>query len=288
MKSILKTVTLLTALAAAPLLRADVDPNPDTLRIALLPDENASTIIKDNQGLKDELESRLGKKVELVVTTDYSSMIEAMRRGRLELAYFGPLSYVLAKAKSEIEAFACQQQKGVPTYRSIVIANADAGIGSFEEIKGHTMAYGDPASTSSHLIPKTELKERGLEPGRDYSEQFLGAHDAVALSVQSGNAQAGGLSEPIFRSLVEKGIIDEDKVVIVGYSKPYPNYPWAMQSALDPELKARIRKAFMEIEDLEVLEKFKAEKFVAVEDSDYDVIRKLGEVLDLDFAELSK
>src|SRR5690554_4747398 len=81
------------------------DANPDTLKVALLPDENASELIKRNQPLKDYLESTLDKKVQLIVTTDYSSMIEAMRFGRIDLAYFGPLSYVLAKSKSEIEPF---------------------------------------------------------------------------------------------------------------------------------------------------------------------------------------
>jgi phosphonate transport system substrate-binding protein len=53
--------------------------------------------------------------VELIVTTDYSSMIEAMRHGRIDLAYFGPLSYVMAKSKSDIEAFAAIEKKGSAT-----------------------------------------------------------------------------------------------------------------------------------------------------------------------------
>lgn len=57
-------------------------------------------LIKRNQPLKDYLEEHLDKKVQLIVTTDYSSMIEAMRFGRIDLAYFGPLSYVMAKAKA--------------------------------------------------------------------------------------------------------------------------------------------------------------------------------------------
>lgn len=290
----LRTCLATAAFAAASALLApsgafaDDKSDPDTLRVALLPDENASTLIKDNQGLKDILEEKLDKKVELVVTTDYSSMIEAMRRGRLELAYFGPLSYVLAKSKSEIEAFACQRQHGVPTYRSILIGNTEAGVTSYEDIEGKIMAYGDPASTSSHLIPKSHLADKGLKADEDYEEQFLGAHDAVAVAVQNGRAQAGGLSEPIFKSLVERGMIDLDKVTVLGHSKPYPNYPWAMQSHLDPELKEAIREAFMEIEDLEVLEKFKADGFAAVTDEDYDVVRELGQLLKLDFADLSK
>ena len=50
-----------------------------------VPDESPTTIIKDNEGLKDYLERELGKKVELVVTTDYSSMIEAVRHGRIHI-----------------------------------------------------------------------------------------------------------------------------------------------------------------------------------------------------------
>lgn len=81
--------------------------DPSKLRVALLPDENAASIIQNAQPLKRYLEQRLKKDVEIVVTTDYSSMIEAMRFGRIEVAYFGPFSYVLAKSKAPgIEPFA--------------------------------------------------------------------------------------------------------------------------------------------------------------------------------------
>ena len=74
--------------------------DPARLRVALLPDENASSLIQNAQPLKVYLEQTLKKDIELVVTTDYSSMIEAMRFGRIEVAYFGPFSYVLAKSKA--------------------------------------------------------------------------------------------------------------------------------------------------------------------------------------------
>jgi phosphonate transport system substrate-binding protein len=266
---------------------ASGDPDPATLKIALLPDENASTIIKKNEGLKLYLEERLGKKIELVVTTDYSSMIEAMRHGRLDLGYFGPLSYVLAKSKSDIEAFAGLSEKGDTTYNAVIIANANAGIDKLEDIAGKDMAYGDPASTSSHLIPKSMLAEKGLIHTRDYNEHFLGAHDAVALTVQNGKAQAGGLSKIIFETLVEKGSIDPAKVKIIAVSRPFPQYPWAMRSDLDPKLKVNIQKAFLELKDPEILRGFKgATGFGAMTDKDYDVIRDLAKLLNLDFSKM--
>lgn len=263
---------------------AKTDADPDTLKVALLPDESAATIIKNNQPLKDYLEKRLNKKIELVVTTDYSSMIEAMRHGRLDLAYFGPLSYVLAKSKSDIEAFAAIEKKGSTTYQAVVIGNLAAGVNSIADIAGKNVAYGDTASTSSHLIPKSMLAEQGLWTGKDYQEHFLGAHDAVAVAVQNGHAQAGGLSRPIFESLVARKMISLDKVKVLGYSKPFPQYPWTMRSNLKPELKQQIKDAFVELDDPAVLKPFKADAFASVADSDYDVVRDLGSLLNIDLA----
>ena len=261
-------------------------PDPEVLKVALLPDESASTVIKNNEPLKNYLEKNLNKKIELVVTTDYSSMIEAMRHGRIDIGYFGPLSYVLAKSKSEIEAFACIEKKGSTTYQAVIIGNIGAGINSIADIKGKDMAYGDQASTSSHLIPKSMLLDQGLTTGKEYKEHFLGAHDAVAMSVQNGNAQAGGLSRPIFEALVAKGVIDLKKVKPLAYSKPFPEYPWTMRSDLKPELKEKIKTAFYKTKEADVLKPFKADGFAPITDTDYNVVRDLAKILNLDLAKM--
>ena len=131
--------------------------------MALLPDENASKVIQDNEGLKSYLEKELGKKIKFHVLTSYAAMIEATRNGQIDVAYFGPLSYCMAKDKCEIECFAAKIKRGSTTYTSVVIANVDSGIEKVEDIKGKKMAYGDPASTSSHLIPKGVLAKAGVK-----------------------------------------------------------------------------------------------------------------------------
>jgi len=214
------------ALALASRARAQPAADPASIRVALLPDENASSIIQNALPLKKYLERALGKDIELVVTTDYSSMIEAMRFGRIEVAYFGPLSYVLAKSKGpDIEPFAVGVSKGSPTYKSVIIARVDGPVKSLADIRGKMVGYGDFASTSSHLIPRALLARNGMLGGTDYKYVLLGAHDAVARAVQSGQVQAGGLSQEIFKSLVAKGSIDGDKVIVLAESDPIPNYP---------------------------------------------------------------
>ncbi len=278
----MKHFILCLLMASAAMCGAAETRDPEMLRVALLPDENPSTIIKNNQPLKDYLEKATGKQIDLIVTTDYSSMIEAMRNKRIELAYFGPLSYVLAHSKCEIEPFATLVKEGKPTYQSVLIVNAAAGIATVADIKGKVVAYGDKASTSSHLIPKSILADSHLDAGRDYEEQFVGAHDAVAMAVQNGHAQAGGLSKPIFDSLIERKLIDPEKVKVLLVSKDYPNYPWTMQSDLAPTLKLRIRDAFLNCKDKAVLKPFKGDGFAAVTNDDYKPVRDLIGLLKLD------
>ena len=256
--------------------------NPDILRVAILPDENASELIKQNIKLQLYLEDRLDKKIELVVTTDYSSMIEAMRFGRLELAYFGALSYVMAKQKAEIECFAAQMKKGSIMYHGVIIANNESGIDTISDIKGKHMSYGDPASTSSHLIPRAHLLINANLDIDDYIPHYLGAHDAVAMNVQNGNSDAGGLSKKIFEHLVERELVSLDKVKVIAVSDPFPNYPWTMQSSLNPELKEKIKAAFYELDDPEITKPLKADGFLPVTDADYDIVRDTRTLLGMD------
>lgn len=263
------------------------DRDPKRLRVALLPDENAATLIQNAQPLKQYLEATLKKEIELIVTTDYSSMIEAMRFGRIEVAYFGPFSYVLAKGRApNIEPFAVGIEKGSPTYHSVLVASADGPVKSVADIRGKPFAFGDQASTSSHLVPRAHLLKKGLEGDKDYKVVHLGTHDAVARAVQAGQVPAGALSQAIYRSLIERKMIDPTKVMQIDLSAPIPNYPMTMQGNLAPALKDAIRSAFLNAKDKEVLRAFRVEGFAPTDDKAYDVLRETAAVLQLDMAKM--
>ena len=262
--------------------------DPSRLRVALLPDENASTLIQNAQPLKQYLERTLRKDIELVVTTDYSSMIEAMRFGRIEVAYFGPFSYVLAKSRApEIEPFAVGVERGSPTYQSVLIATAGGTVSKLEDVRGKPFGFGDQASTSSHLAPRAHLARKfGLDGEKDYRPVHLGTHDAVARAVQAGQVPAGALSKPILDNLIARGTVDAAKIVQLDLSAPIPNYPIVMQGNLAPALKQAIRTAFLDMKDKEVLKSFRVEAFASTDDRAYDVLRETASVLKLDLARM--
>ena len=284
---------LATQLAAAALLSCALPAyaqgkNPDKLRVALLPDENAASIIQNAQPLKRHLAQVLGKEIEITVTTDYSSMIEAMRFGRIEVAYFGPFSYVLAKSKAPaIEPFAVGVERGSPTYQSVLIATAGGPVKTLADVRGKPFGFGDQASTSSHLAPRAHLlKKYQLDGEKDYRPVHLGTHDAVARAVQAGQVPAGALSKPILDTLIARGIVDSNKIVQLDLSAPIPNYPVVMQASLAPALKQAIRTAFLEMKDKEILKAFRVESFAPTNDQAYDVLRETATILELDLGSM--
>lgn len=284
------TQTLAAALlsVALPLSASAQGKDPSRLRVALLPDENAATLIQNAQPLKQYLQESLGKDIEIIVTTDYSSMIEAMRFGRIEIAYFGPFSYVLAKSRApEIEPFAVGVERGSPTYQSVLIASKDGAVKELGDIRGASFGFGDQASTSSHLAPRAHLlKAAQLDGEKDYRPVHLGTHDAVARAVQTGQIPAGALSKPILDSLIQSGTVDGSKIIELDLSDPIPNYPMVMQADLKEELKESIRKAFLDMTDEAVLQSFRVEAFAPASDSDYDVLRETAAILELDIGAL--
>jgi len=278
---LITSVWLVNYLAAGPA----ATPEAKVLRVALLPDETPDIVIEKNMPLKAYLEKRLGMEVELIVTTDYSAMIETMRRGKIDIGYFGPVSYVLLKSRFDgVKPFVAKKDAtGALTYYSIIIAGADTPIKTLADIRGKKVAFGDPASTSSNVIPKLMLiKDGGLNPEQDFESIYLGAHDAVAMAVMRGHVDAGGMGKHIFDSLVRRGIIDPNKVRIIKVSDPIPQYPFVMRTDLDKDLQEKIKRVFLELKDEEVLEPLKAHGFGEISDKDYDIIRDAIKFLQID------
>ena len=265
---------VLAGLLAAAATPARADARPARLVIGLLPTESAPTVIRLNEPLRAYLEKRLGLPVELVVGSDYAATSEALRFGRLDIAYLGPVTYILQSRRAKLLPFARPSHAVVgPTFQAAVIVRADSPAKTLADLRGKEVGFGDPASTSGTWVPRYQLLEAGLVAGRDYTLRVLGAHDAVAFAVAKGRADAGGLSLPIYQRLLREGKIDTGATRVLAASPAIPEYMWTFREGLDPAFREEIRKAFIEVTDPAALQVFNAEAFIASTDSDVDRVR---------------
>ena len=221
---------------------AGAQERPQKLVVGLLPGESAPTVMRLNEPLRAYLEKRLGLPVELAVGANYAATGEALRFGRIDIAYLGPVTYILRSRRAKLEPFARPSHEIVgPTFQAVVIVPADSPAKALQDLKGGEVAFGDPASTSGTWVPRYQLLEAGLVSGRDYTLRVLGAHDAVALAVSNHKVAAGGLSMPIYNRLLKEGKIDPKSVRVLAASPAIPNI--CGRSAKGLPLRSRRRSA---------------------------------------------
>ncbi|WP_322846889.1 phosphonate ABC transporter substrate-binding protein [Pseudomonas sp. B33.4] len=257
----------------------------DKLTIGLIPSEDSQAMIESSKQVLDDLQAKIGMPVVPFVATDYNGIIEALRSGKLDVAYLGPFSYVLATSVADVEAFsvAVTKKTGQSAYKSVILARKDSGIHTLADLKGHTFAFVDPSSASGHLFPKAGLEQAGFAPDTLFKRViFSGSHDASILAVENKKVDAAAVADRIFASAVAKGVVKQDDFEIVWSSKPIPESPMVWRKALDPELKKKIADALASIKDVPWGDQGVLNGFQPTTDASYDVVRETAKVLDLD------
>ncbi len=280
LRSFLRVASIALTLTAAGLASAK-----DQLTIGLIPSEDSQAMIEASKQVLSTLESRLGMPVVPFVATDYNGIIEALRAGKLDVAYLGPFSYVLATSVANVEAFAVAvtRKTGQSAYKSVIVARKDSGIRELADLKGRTFAFVDPSSASGHLFPKAGLEQAGFVPAQLFSRViFSGSHDASILAVENRKVDAAAVADRIFASAVSKGLVKQDDFQMVWSSRPIPESPMVWRKDLDPALQQKVASALASIKDVPWGDQGVLDGFQPTSDAAYDVVRDTAKVLDLD------
>lgn len=256
------------------------------LIMGLIPAENNEEMVKTFEPMRAYLEQKLGQNVKVFTATDYTGVIEAMKRKRVDVAWFGPLSYYLAEMEAGAEAFAVGIREGGDshTYKSIFIAPCNSGVKSIKDLKGKSVAFVDPASTSGGLMPTYMVKkETGMMP-QDYFGKFTytGSHDAAELAVKNKSVDAAADNDITYEKMLDKGLITRQSNCVVAESSPLPGSPLVYRSDLPADLKKKIQDAIINAhKDIKVTGYGKLSHYVAIAPQDYQLVRDMVKELGL-------
>ena len=290
MKMTRKTwIHVVSAVAFALSATAGLSAQAAELRVGLIPSEDAQAMIRASQQVMDQLAEKTGMTVRPFVANDYNGVIEALRSKKLDIAYLGPFSYVLASEVADAEAFAVAVTKktGTSSYHSQVITRKDSGLDSIAKLEDHTFAFVDPSSTSGHLFPKAGLMNEGLDPDSHFSRViFSGSHDASIMAVANGKVDGAAVADRILESAINKGHVKREDIQIVWRSKPIPESPMVWRKSLDAQTKEKVAKAMADIKDLPWGDQGVLNGFAATDDQAYDVVRQTARALDLDLGSM--
>jgi len=273
-------------LIGASLMSATAAVQARELVLGLIPADNNEEMIKTFEPMRAYLEKKLGQKVKMFTATDYAGVIEAMKKKRVDIAWFGPLSYYLAEQEAGAEAFAVGIREGSnsATYKSIIVTPCDSGIKSILDLKGKNVAFVDPASTSGGLMPSYMVKQATGKMPQEFFGKFTyaGSHDAAELAVKNKTVDAAADNDITYPKMLEKGLITKESNCIIAESTPLPGSPLVYRGDLPKELKAKIRDAILNADkEIKVTGYGKISHYVAVGPKDYQSIRDMVKELGL-------
>lgn len=251
---------------------------PETLRFGMIPVEGSVATTERFAPLAAYLERALEIPVELTVGADYAAVIVAMTSAQLELAWFGPESYVQAAAQAGAEAFVLEDTRVSGTsYEALIITGAAGEITSLADAAGRTFAFTDPNSTSGYLVPEAYfLTHKGVSATAYFGEVvYSGTHEASILGVLNGTLEVAATSTLALEQLYAKGAARSEDFRILWTSAPIPGFPVAYRGDLPESLKAALREAFLAFAEPAALELLGLRRYAPTDDATYDGIRNL-------------
>lgn len=255
------------------------------LKLGRIPFTNSTAMVYKHTKFLEYLTKKLGvKEIRLQTASDYTSIMNLLIKGDIDIAWLATMTSVEARRNPEIEILVKPIRFGTTSYRGIIIARQDSGIRSLKDLKGKKFAWVEPESASGYTFPKALLLEAGISENDFSDKAFLNKHDAVVLNVLLGKYDAGACYDDARNTLRDKTKMDE--LTILATTQDISNEPIVVRKSLPPDLIEKIKQALLDLsiktpEGKEILDDLTdVQGFLPVKDTDYDYIEKVQTLLE--------
>jgi phosphonate transport system substrate-binding protein len=259
----------------------------DGLHLVLTPSQKPTDLLTTGEEFARVLTRLTGIPVRVTVASDYAAVIEALRNHSADLAFVHPVGYVLASREAKATIVAKNLWHGKSSFTARIYVRRDSGLKTLEELRGKTMAFIDPASSSGYTYPMVLLIEKGLVKNRDPKTffrdvVFAGSHDAGMRALLNGHVDALA-SFDMAREQYLADPAERQRIVYVAETPSIPEAGIAARAGLDPATFSKVREALLQIRApayAALLKRlYEIDGFAPAEDREYDPVRTAVEML---------
>jgi len=272
---------------------------PAPLRLVLTPSQSPTSLQEPGEEFARVLSQLVGTPVKVYIASDYAGVIEALRSKNVDLAFVHPVGYVLACREAGCRIIAKDVWHGKTSFTARLWVHQESHIQNLEALRGRTIAFVDPASSSGYIYPMVMLIKRGLIKDRDpktfFREAlFAGSHDAALLALLNRNVDATAsfdtapqqyLKMPC-RADATKQCPDEERIRQLSYvaeTEPIPEAGICGRGDLDPLVTRKVFDALMAMNAPEyrplLAKLYNIDGFAPAEDAEYNPVRDAVELM---------
>ena len=254
----------------------------EELRIAFIAYQNPDRLAEDVKPVVQYLEKSLGRNVKQFVSTNYAGIVEALKNNTADVGFMGPLQYIIAHEKAGAEAILGEVYGESTTYVSKIFVRKDSGIKILEGLRGKSIAFVDPISSSGYLYPLSIFRDKGLlaDKPEDFFKKayFAGGDEQAIRAVFNNFVAAAGIGEFAYSLLRPE---ERDQVITIATSRPIPSHCIVVRGGLAPDLKSKLSDVFLALnqgENKHLLKNlYGVDGYVKVDNETYAPVKKIAQ-----------
>lgn len=232
----------------------------DKLTIGFIPVEKADELTPKAQALEKFLENKLGIDVEIVVPTNYETIIEGMRFGHIDAAFMDTGPAWITHQRTGAEAILSELVSGKTNYQATVWARADNdSINNIQDVVGKKVAFTSITGSSGFVRPMGTLVTEGhikiegddiiaLESAlaKNFeSYTFAGGYKAALELLINGNVDVAFGSDIAPQQYLEPK--DQSKLRAVTTIGPVPSHVFMVNSNMSENTKDLLIDTLIEL-----------------------------------------
>ena len=240
LREIITAAAIALGLAAAPAKAAD------EINFGIISTEASSNLKTMFEPWLAEMSKATGYKINGFYASDYAGVIEAMRFGKVQLAWFGNKSAMEAVDRAGGEIFAQTiPDSGLAGYYSHIIVHKDSPYQKLEDVlkcdKTLDFGIGDPNSTSGFLVPTTFIfSARSIDPKQCFKTVRNANHEANALAVANKLVAAATNNSENLDRLEKTNPEARKNIRVIWTSVLIPSDPLVWRKDLDDATKKKL------------------------------------------------
>ncbi|WP_414562155.1 MULTISPECIES: phosphate/phosphite/phosphonate ABC transporter substrate-binding protein [unclassified Anabaena] len=221
------------------------------LSVVVIPARSSEQQEQKLQSLATYLQQIVKRPVNIQLAKNYETAVDLLVTEKVEMAYLGALTYIQAHDRNpniKPLVLPIEQITGRPWYTSVIIANSERGINSFQDLKGKRFAFVSPSSTSGFLMPMNALMQQGIDPTQDFTRiRYSGSHDKAEADLAAGAVDAIATEKAIFVQSQKKGKLKSANYKMIWESEPIPTTPIVINTKkFSPEVITQLQRALID------------------------------------------